>query len=74
MQVVVHLRTVGPSDAYCGNRITDDGREGKRVCGCGSVGRGREKLKSWEREFVGLWVCGEREVFKAEMLRTEMLK
>jgi len=30
MQVVVHLGTVEPSDADCGDRIADDGREGKR--------------------------------------------
>ena len=29
MQVVVHLRTVEASDAYCGNSIADDGRGGK---------------------------------------------
>jgi hypothetical protein len=36
MQVVVHLRTVEPSDAYCDDRIADDGRGGK----------GEEKLKT----------------------------
>jgi|LakMenE01Jun11ns_1017448.scaffolds.fasta_scaffold9297242_2 hypothetical protein len=46
MQVVVHLRTVEPSDADCGNRIADDGREGKGVCGCG---REREMLKAREK-------------------------
>jgi hypothetical protein len=34
MQVVVHLRTVEPSDAYCGDRIADDGRGGKRSVQC----------------------------------------
>jgi hypothetical protein len=36
MQVVVHLRTVEPSDAHCDDRIADDGRGGK----------GEEKLKA----------------------------
>ena len=28
MQVVIHLGTVEPSDADCGDRIADDGRGG----------------------------------------------
>jgi hypothetical protein len=51
MQVVVHLRTVEPSDAHCDDRIADDGRGGKGVCGCGSVWgkrgfRGSNKVQS----------------------------
>ncbi len=73
MQVVVHLRTVEPSDAHCGNRIADNGRGGKRSVQCSvfsvqrSVGDrerefyrerwGQKKAGDREREFVGVWEC-----------------
>ena len=60
MQVVVHLRTVDPSDAHCDDRIADDGRGGKRSVQC-SVFRWRRIAGDRERECVGVWVCGERE-------------
>jgi hypothetical protein len=50
-------------------------RQGKRVCGCVGMWvwegkRNAEKLKCWnaesgERECVGVWVCGEREMLKS---------
>jgi hypothetical protein len=59
MQVVVHLRTVDPSDAYCGDRIADDGRGGKRSVQC-SVFRWRrwrdEALGTGKENFIGVGV------------------
>jgi hypothetical protein len=61
MQVVVHLRTVEPSDSLYGGSIADDGRErnaemlGKvSVWVCG-YGREREKQSQWGQ---GKRVCG----------------
>jgi hypothetical protein len=45
MQVVVHLRTVEPSDAYCDDRIADDGRERKRSVQCSDGDAGA--MKRW---------------------------
>ena len=61
MQVVIHLRTVEPSDSYYGDSIADDGREGKRSVQCSvfsvqmeTLARGR-RGKSWGQ---GKRVCG----------------